>query len=62
LIKVLPQASDNYILTVCVPTSVNPTGLILIKLGLVSEMLIDVTPEESTVSESEGVTAPPSGS
>jgi hypothetical protein len=61
-INALPQASANLIYTVCVPTSVKLAGLIVIKLGLVSAILIEVTPGESRGSEREVVTVPPSGS
>jgi hypothetical protein len=50
-INELPQVSSNLTLTVWIPTSVKPTGLKVIKLGLVNSIVIEVMPEEITGSE-----------
>jgi hypothetical protein len=61
-INELPQVSSNLTLTVWIPTSVKPTGLKVIKLGLVNSIVIEVMPEEITGSERYGVTVSISGS
>lgn len=62
LVKLFPQESARVILTVCIPISVKPTGLIVSRLGLVRVTPALVTPEGSVGSERVAITEPPSGS